>query len=55
MAAIVHNFQRAIKLICNRVIHESVIVCRYLNSTLYKHRLDLDISIAKDIQIEING
>jgi hypothetical protein len=25
---------RMIKLICNRVIHESEIVCRYLNSTL---------------------
>jgi hypothetical protein len=32
----------AIKLICNRVIHESEIVCRFLNK---KQRLDLDISI----------
>jgi hypothetical protein len=32
----------AIKLVCNRVIHESEIVCRFLNK---KQRLDLDISI----------
>jgi hypothetical protein len=37
---------RAIKLICNRVIHESEIVCRFLNKKhSLKHRLDLGISI----------
>jgi hypothetical protein len=39
---------RAIKLICNRVIHESEIVCRFLNKKhSLKHRLDLGISIEK--------
>jgi hypothetical protein len=39
---------RAIKLICNRVIHESEIVCRFLNKKhSLKHRLDLSISIEK--------
>jgi hypothetical protein len=37
---------RAIKLICNRVIHESKIVFRFLNKSL-KHKLDLGISIKK--------
>jgi hypothetical protein len=38
----------AIKLICNRVIHESEIVCRFLNKKhSLKHRLDLGISIEK--------
>jgi hypothetical protein len=36
---------RAIKLICNRVTHESEIVCRFLNKKhSLKHRLDLGIS-----------
>ncbi|CAH1366628.1 unnamed protein product [Tenebrio molitor] len=35
---------RAIKIICNRVCHESEIVSGYLNK---KHRLDLGISIEK--------
>jgi hypothetical protein len=35
---------RAIKLICNRAIHESEIVCRFLNKKhSLKHRLDLGI------------
>jgi hypothetical protein len=39
---------RAIKLICNRVIHESEIVCRFLNKKhSLKHKLDLGISIEK--------
>jgi hypothetical protein len=39
----------------DQIIHESEIVCRYLNSRSNKHRLDLDISIAKDIRIQIHG
>jgi hypothetical protein len=39
---------RAIKLICNRVIHESKIICRFLNKKhSLKHRLDLGTSIEK--------
>jgi hypothetical protein len=42
------SIYRAIKLICNRVIHESEIVCRFLNKKRsLKHRLDLGISIEK--------
>jgi hypothetical protein len=42
------SIYRAIKLICNRVIHESEIVCRSLNKKRsLKHRLDLGISIEK--------
>jgi hypothetical protein len=32
-----------IKLICNRVIHESEIVCRYLNSTLQQSQRETQI------------
>jgi hypothetical protein len=43
-----HIIYRTIKLICNRVIHESEIVCRFLNKKYsLKHRLDLSISIEK--------
>jgi hypothetical protein len=34
---------RAIKLICNRVTHESEIVCRYLNFTLQKAQLETQV------------
>jgi hypothetical protein len=41
-------YYRAIKLISNRVIHESGIVCRFLNKKhSLKHRLDQGISIEK--------
>jgi hypothetical protein len=44
----VFKLYAAIKLICNRVIHESEIVCRFLNKKhSLKHRLDLGISIEK--------
>jgi hypothetical protein len=39
---------RAIKLICNQVIHESEIVGRFLNKKhSLKHRLNLGVSIEK--------
>jgi hypothetical protein len=49
---------RAIKLICNRVIHESEIVCRFLNKKhSLKHRLDLGSGYInrKDKRIQIHG
>jgi hypothetical protein len=48
-----HHCYRAIKLICNQVIRNRIWLLELhapINSL--KHRLDLDISIAKDIQIE---
>jgi hypothetical protein len=43
-----NDTENAIKLICNRVIHESEIVCRVMNKKhSLKHRLDLSISIEK--------
>jgi hypothetical protein len=42
------TFYGAIKLICNQVIHESEIVCRFLSKKhSLKHRLDLSTSIEK--------
>jgi hypothetical protein len=43
-----YNMYRAIKLICNRVIYESDIVCRFLNKKhSLKHRLNPGVSIEK--------
>jgi hypothetical protein len=43
-----YNMYQAIKLICNRVIHESEIVCRFLNKKhSLKLRLNLGVSIEK--------
>jgi hypothetical protein len=37
------TFALFIKLICNRVTHESKIVCRYLNSTLLETQLETQV------------
>jgi hypothetical protein len=50
-----------IKLICNRVIHESEIVCRYLNSTLQQSQRETQVrsqhinSKRHIIRIQIHG
>jgi hypothetical protein len=46
---------RAIKLICNRVIHESEIVCRFLNKKQLKTQVRSGHINRKDIRIQIHG
>jgi hypothetical protein len=46
---------RAIKLICNRIIRESEIVCRFLNNKQLKTQVRFGHINRKDIRIQIHG
>jgi hypothetical protein len=49
------SIYRAIKLICNRVIHESEIVCRFLNKKRSLKQVKSRYINRKDIRIQIHG